>query len=514
MSEISANNKRIAKNTLMLYFRMLLMMGVTLYTSRVVLEVLGIEDYGIYNVVGGVVAMFTMISGSLSAAISRFITFELGQGDQEKLNQIFSASLVIQIIISAIIFILAETVGLWFIQNKMQIPEGRMVATQWVLHFSLATLVINLISVPYNATIIAHERMSTFAYISIVDVMGKLVMTYIIAISTIDRLITYSIAMFFIALLVRLIYVGYCRRNFKECRSISFIFDKHLFKDMFGFAGWNFIGSASGLLKTQGCNILLNLFYGAVVNAAMGISNQVTAAINQFSTNFMTALNPQITKSYATGNRKYMMTLIFYGSRLSFYMLLLLSLPILMQTDYIISIWLKEVPKHTVIFVKLSLVLSLMESISAPLITAMLATGRIRNYQIIVGGFQMLNLPVSYVFLRMGFFPEVTLLVAICLSGCCLLSRLYLLRRMIDLPARRFVQEVLINVFLVAVISVITPSFALDAFGSGFGAFVLISLITLASTATVIYFVGCTRNERSFLKRKIEFIINRKLNLV
>ena len=347
MTNTSVNNRRIAKNTLLLYFRMLLTMIVSLYTSRVVLNTLGIEDYGIYNVVGGVVAMFSVISGSLSAAITRFITFELGVGNKESLNKVFSSSVTIQIGLALIIVILAEVVGVWFLNVKMNIPDERMVAANWVFQFSLLTFAISLISVPYNACIIAHEKMSAFAYISIFEAAGKLGVAFLIAVSPIDRLIFYAILICCIAIIIRLVYGIYCKRNFEEC-SYHFIYDGYLLKRMFGFAGWNFLGAASWVLSNHGGNIVINLFCGPAVNAARGIATRVTSAVQGFSQNFMTALNPQITKSYASGDWQYMMTLIYQGARLSFYMLLLISLPVLLNTHYLLEIWLKVVPEHAV----------------------------------------------------------------------------------------------------------------------------------------------------------------------
>ena len=435
MPNTADNNKRIAKNTLLLYFRMLFMMVVSLYTSRVVLNALGVEDYGIYNVVGGIVAMFSVISGSLSAAITRFITYELGTGNQENLKKIFSSAVTIQIGLTVAIALLAELVGVWFLNVKMNIPESRMIAANWVFQLSLFTFAINLISVPYNATIIAHERMSAFAYISIIEALGKLAIAYFITVSPMDRLVFYALLMCAVALLVRLVYGYYCKSHFEEC-TYHFLWDKNLLERMFSFAGWNFIGASSAILRDQGGNIVINLFCGPAVNAARGIAFQVNTAVHGFVTNFMTALNPQITKSYASGDREYMMTLIFQGARLSFYMLLALSLPIFVNTHYILVLWLKIVPEHTVIFVQLILLFGLSESISNPLITAMLATGKIRNYQLVVGGLQLMNLPVSYFLLRMGMFPEVVIVVAIVISQCCLAARLLMLRGMIGLSVR------------------------------------------------------------------------------
>lgn len=423
------NNKRIARNTLLLYFRMLFLMIISLYTSRIVLNALGVEDFGIYNVAGGVVAMFSILSGSLSAAISRFITYELGKNNVLKLKTIFSSAITIQIGLGIVIAFFAETIGIWFLNTQMNIPIERMTAANWVLQFSIITFIINLISVPYNAVIIAHEKMSAFAYISIFEAIGKLLIAYLITISPIDKLIFYAILMCGVAIAIRLLYGYYCKRHFDECR-FHFIWNKQIFQQIFSFAGWNFIGASSAVLRDHGGNIIINLFCGPTVNAARGIAFQVNNAIQGFVSNFMTALNPQITKSYAAKNYTYMMTLIFQGARLSFYMLLLLSLPIIINTHYLLTLWLNTVPEHTVLFVRLVLIFAMSESISGPLITAMLATGNIRNYQIIVGGLQMLNLPTSYILLSLGAIPETVLIVAVLISQCCLMARLYMLKKM------------------------------------------------------------------------------------
>ena len=510
MSDASANNKRIAKNTLLLYFRMLFMMAVSLYTSRVVLNALGVEDFGIYNVVGGVVAMFSMLSGSLSAAISRFITYELGTGNKENLKNIFSSSVTIQIGLAVLIILLAEAIGVWFLNVKMNIPDARMVAANWVFQFSILTFAINLISVPYNASIIAHERMSAFAYISILEAIGKLAIAFLIVISPIDKLVFYAILMCAVALVVRFAYGIYCKKHFEEC-TYHFIFDMDLLKRMFGFAGWNFIGATSAVLRDQGGNIVINLFCGPAVNAARGIAFQVNTAVYGFVSNFMTALNPQITKSYAAGDRDYMMTLIYQGARLSFYMLLLLSLPVLVNTHYILSLWLKIVPGHAVLFVQLVLVFAMSESISNPLITAMLATGKIRNYQLVVGGLQMMNLPISYLLLRMGMFPEVVIVVAIVISQCCLAARLLMLRGMIGLSVRKYMKKVYINVLVVTVIAAILPILLSTKLEDSFLNFVLLCLVALICTGTTIYYVGCDKTEQQFVLNKLHTIKN-KLN--
>lgn len=508
MSQTSDNNKRIAKNTLLLYFRMLFMMVVSLYTSRVILNALGVEDFGIYNVVGGVVAMFTVISGSLSAAISRFITYELGKGDQSKLNKIFSASVTIQLLLSLIIVVLIESVGVWFLNAKMTIPTDRVTAANWVLQFSIITFVINLISVPYNAAIIAHERMSAFAYISILEAIGKLAIAFFIMWSPIDKLIYYAILMCTVAVIVRLTYGHYCKKHFTEC-TYHFHWDKDILKQMFGFAGWNFIGASSVVFRDQGGNIILNIFFGPTVNAARGIANQVNTAITGFVQNFMTALNPQITKSYASGDGEYMMTLIFQGARLSFYMLLLLSLPVLINTHYILVIWLKIVPEHAVLFVRLILIFAMCESISNPLITAMLATGKIRNYQIVVGGLQLLNLPLSYICLKMGFVPESILVVAIIISLACLFARLYMLRGMIGLSSILYMKNVFLNVLAVALLSTIIPYMLFYYMKETFFSFIIITLIAVLCTLVVEFYIGCNQKERFFVLNKVRNIKNK-----
>lgn len=504
-NDLSSNKKRIIRNTLLLYVRMFLLMLITLYTSRVVLSILGVEDFGIYNVVGGVVAMFSVISGSLSAAISRFITYELGKGDKDKLMRIFSSSVTIQLGLGLIILILAESIGVWFLNTKMTIPTGRIYAANWVFQLSILTFIINLISVPYNAAIIAHEKMSAFAYISILEVVAKLIIVYMLLWSPFDKLIFYAILMTSVALIIRFVYGYYCKRHFEEC-TYHFIFDKELLKKMFGFAGWNFIGATSAVLRDQGGNIVINLFCGPTVNAARGIAYQVNSAISGFVSNFMMALNPQITKSYASGEKEYMMTLIYQGARLSFYILLILSLPVIINAHYILTLWLKIVPEHTTLFVQLVLIFAMSESISNPLITAMLATGNIRNYQIVVGGLQIMNLPISYILLKNGCMPETVLIVAICISQCCLAARLYMLKGMIGLSVRKYVSKVYFNVFAVTILSAIIPCISSYYLSETFINFIMICVISVICTFMVIYFVGCNRNERQFILSKITSI--------
>ena len=496
MSNYNEHTQRIAKNTLMLYFRMFFMMLLGLFTSRIVLEALGENDYGIYNVVGGVVALFTMISGSLSTAVTRFITFELGKGPNAKMNEVYSVSMIVMSVLALVVVAVMEPAGLWFIEHKMSIEAVRIPAARVVLHFSLMAFVVNLMSVPQMALITAHEKMSAYAYIGVLD--GLLRFGTALAISRFggDRLELYSMLMTGSVIVVRMAYGKYCRRNFPESR-FRLIFEKNLLKEMFSFAGWSFFGSISGVLRDQGGNILVNVFSGPAVNAARAIAVQLNSAILSFVTNFMTAVNPQITKSYASGDHAYMFSLMRKSSRMAYYLLFVLILPVLFNTEYLLGLWLKEVPEHSVTFVRLFLVFTLSESISYPLITAMQATGRIRNYQLVVGGLQLLNLPLSYVLLRAGCSPEVTVKVAIVLSQSCLVARLFMLRGMIGLSVRDFIRRIYLNVVAVTVVAFIPALLVQPFIPAGMPGFLInVSLCAIFAISSI-FFVGCTADERS-----------------
>lgn len=505
MGSHSENTRRIAKNTLLLYIRMLFSMLVSLYTSRVVLNTLGVEDYGIYNVVGGFVSMFSLISSSLSASTSRFLTFELGRGNNDNLKRIFSTSLSIHVLLALVILILAETIGLWFLNTQMTIPDTRIYAANWVFQASLVSFILGLYSVPYNASIVSHERMKAFAYIGILDVLLRLGIVLFIAYSSwlFDRLIVYSLLLVCVSFSLQCIYWSYCIRHFEECK-LQFSFDKQYWKEMSSFAGWNFIGCTAGLLKGHGVNILLNLFVGPVLNAARGIATSVNTAVSAFAGNFMTALSPQITKSYASGDYSYMMSLVERGSRFSFYILFMLALPILLETEFILTLWLKSYPEHTVNFVRLVLLLSLSDVLSNTLITLQNATGKIRNYQIAVGGVLMLNFPLSYLFLKLGLAPESTLVVALCVSLMCLLLRLLFLRKMVGLSVKRFLNKVFLNVLVVGLLSAILPFVIKKELEEGWECFCIVVLVSIICSASVIFLVGCNGRERMFFMKRLK----------
>lgn len=503
-------SKRIAKNTLLLYLRMLVTMAVGLFTSRVILNTLGVSDFGIYNVVGGFVGMFSMISGSLSSAIGRFITFELGKGNTENLKTIFSTSVNIQIIFITIGIIIAEVFGLWFLNEKMVIPTERLYAANWVFQFSIICLAIEMLSIPYNACIIAHERMSTFAYISIYEVITKLLIAWLIIISPMDRLIFYSLLMCLVSLSIRMIYGYYCNKNFTECK-YQFTLNKQLLKEMFSFAGWNFIGQSSAILREQGGNLIINLFCGPTVNAARGIASQVNGAVSRFYSNFMMAVGPQITKSYAAKDYEYMTKLAHQSARLSFFLLFFLSLPIIVNIHYILHLWLHIVPEHTPNFVILVMIFTMCESLSNPLITIMLATGKIRNYQITVGGLQMLNLPISYILLRLGCIPETVLIVAIFLSLTCLMARLAMLKRMIKFSPSSYCKKVFLPVIKVFILASIIPIFISRSLNESFSNCIINCIMACTCSSITIYFIGCNINERKILKSKFKSLIQKLL---
>lgn len=474
---------------------MLFLMVIGLYTSRVILHSLGVEDYGIYNVVGGVVSMFTMISGALSASISRYITYELGAGDLDSLKRVFSTSVTIQTLLSLLFVIIAETVGLWFVNAKLVIDSTRMNAANWVYQFSVITFVINLLSIPYNAEIIAHEKMSVFAYISIIDGIGKFIIAWAITLTSIDKLILYGFLLMVMAILVRIIYSCYCKRRFQEC-TYHFILDKFLLKRMFGFAGWNMIGATSAVCRDHGGNIVINLFCGTAVNGARAIAVQVNSIIQSFVSNFQTALNPQIIKSYASGETEYMMKLVFQGARFSYYILFLIALPVFVNTDYILSIWLKEVPEHTSAFLKLVLLFSLTESLSGPLMTTMYATEKIRNYQIVVGFIQLINLPLAYWALYLGYPSESVFVIAIILSFVAMVARLFMLKPLVQLSISSFMIKVWLNVVLVSIAAGFIPILLSLFLESSFLSFALTSSIGLILSVITILFLGCSKEER------------------
>ena len=499
MADNSQKSKRIAKNTFVLYFRMLFLMLVTLYTSRVILDALGVNDYGIYNVVGGFVSMFALISAALTSACSRFLNFEMGKGDITRQNVVFSTAVTIQWTLAIIVFILAEVIGVWYVNNVMVIPVERLTAANWCFQFSVFNFCMKLITVPYNASIIAHEKMKAFAYVSIYQGLAILVVSFIVNYEPFDRLVYYAFLLLCVQFSVRSAYQIYCRRNFVEC-VYRRVFDKPLLMKMLSYSVWHLVGNGASVLKTHGVNIVLNLFYGPAVNAAKGLASQVDSAVNQFVGNFMMAMNPQITQSYAKGDLKYMFQLICKGSRLSFYLIFILSLPIIVNTHYILGLWLKKVPDYTVIFTQLTLLVMIFASLSKTLITAQNATGNVRNYQLVVGGINLLNLPISYVCLYLGENPEIVVIVAICVEAIAFLTRIFMLPFTIpEFNTISYLCEVGIRCLLVCVIAYPIPYVLHGMMSENFMSFVInVVVCFLVSIVTVLY-VGCNKGERELL---------------
>ena len=508
MTDTSANNKRIAKNTLLLYIRMLFLMAVSLYTSRVVLQALGVEDFGIYNVVGGIVAMFGFLNAAMASSTQRYLTFALGRGDADCLRKVFNTSIIIHALISLLVVLLAETVGLWFFYQKMVIPPDRLDAAMWVYQFSVLSSVVMIMSVPYNSAIIAHERMSAFAYISILEVLLKLLIVFLLRVVSFDRLAFYALLIFMVQLGIRFIYSLYCSRHFEETK-FCWTWDRPLFREMLSFAGWNLCGNCAAVSFTQGLNLLLNMFFGPVVNAARGIAVQVQATVQQFSSNFQTAVNPQITKSYAVQDYDYMHSLIFRSSKFTFFLLLLLSLPVMLETDLLLKVWLETVPDYTVVFLRLMLCITIVDGVAGPLMVSAAATGRVRLYQGVVGGVLLCILPMSYLVLKLGGNPASVFLVHL---GICLLAfivRLFIIRPMIRLSLRDYSSQVVVPCLLVAAISVLFPFLLRCLLNEGIVRFILIIISCVICVSFTAYRMGLSKSERRFVLDRLQIFISK-----
>ena len=504
-TQTSDNNKRIAKNTLFLYFRMLFMMAVSLYTSRIILKALGVEDFGIYNVVGGFVTMFTYITGSMSTATQRFITFALGKKDYVGLKKVFSMAISIHIGMAILLLIVGEIVGLWLLYNKMIIPDGRMNAAFWVLQCSLLSTVVMVISIPYNALIISHEKMSAFAYISILEVTLKLLLVFTLLVLPADKLICYAIFLLCVQVLLQFIYSIYSRRHFEESK-YQRVWDKQLFKDMSSFAGWSMFGCLAGAGQTQGLNILLNVFFGPAVNAARGVAVQVQNAINGFARNFQMSVNPQITKNYASGELEYMNKLIYSSSKFSVFLLFMLSLPVILEAHKILQLWLGIVPDHTVAFIRFILVISMFEALANPVICAVQATKKIRKYQIVAGSCLMLTLPVSYLFLKLGGQPEVVFATHLCVAFLTQVFRIYLVRELMFFPLFPYIRKVVCPILSVCSLSFVAALPILYMMDEGFLRLLITAVTSVLLCSIFILVCGLTAHERisifSFIKKK------------
>lgn len=485
----------------MLYFRMLLTMAVTLYTSMVVLKTLGVDDFGIYNIVGGVVVLFSFLNNAMSTATQRFLNFEMGRGAEGDVNRMFSMSMTAHLSIALIVVLLSETIGLWFLNTQLNIPADRMNAANWVYQFTILTFCIQIIRVPYNASIIAYEKMSFYAYISIIEVVLKLLIVFLLLLFGWDKLQLYAVLTCGVTFIILILYKLYCNKAFTTCR-YSFFWDKSLYKKLMSFSGWSLFGSVANVGAQQGLNILLNIFFGVAINAAMGIANQVSSAVFGFVSNFQTAFNPQIVKSYAMNDREYFMNLIFQSSKFSYYLLLLLSIPLLICTDFILQVWLTNVPEYTAPFCRLIILFLLVDAISAPLWMSVQATGDIRNYQILIGSLILLNFPLAYLVLKLGYPPESVLIVRVLINLLTYVVRIFYLRSKIDLPSGKYIREVILVVSLVTLLALPLP-LLVNHYVTDWSGLIATTAVALFSTGLCIYGVGLKKNEREVLNRLV-----------
>lgn len=505
MSDTSANNKRIAKNTLLLYVRMLLLILVQLYTVPIILKTLGIEDYGIYNVVGGIVTMFSFIGGSLASGSQRFFAFEIGRKDQSRLKNIFDTTVSIYIILAIIAFIVLEAGGYYFLNTHMKIPANRMYAANWVFQLTILAFIINLISIPYNATVIAHEKMSIFAYVSILECLLKLAVAILLQFILFDHLIVYALLICFIAILIRIIYQVYCHKNFEECRKYRFSWDSSKGKELLIYSGWNMIGSVALISRQQGLNIVINLFFGPILNAAHSIGQQINGVLNQFINNVYMATRPQITKLYANNEINEMWNLVFHSSKLAFYLLTILSIPLLLELDEILNIWLHNVPPYTSTIGRLMIISILIETLANQIIGAYQAANKIKHYQIYSSTIILLNIPLSYLFLH--FFPTrpvAPYIISILLSILYVCSIVWNARKELKMDVWRYIKQVLLNVIIVYFLALLIVRLCIMTLSPSFLRVLITCIISLSSSSLIIWIIGLDKTEKKFITRIIK----------
>lgn len=492
--------KRLTKNTLFLYIRSFVVMLVSLYTTRVILSNLGLDDYGIYNVISSFVTMFSFVSSSLSVTISRFFSIELGQDNHINIKKVYSSSLITLGIIASCLAVIVELIGVPFLNLKMNIPPERIYAANWVLQFSIITLVISVFSIAYDALIVSYEKMSAYAYISILDVALKLLIAYLIAISPGDKLIIYSFLLMLQAVIIRVVYGVYCRYKFEHCRFEPGSFDKFLIKQITTLSGWDVLGAASNIIKSSGINILFNLFLGPISNAANGISDQVRSALWKFSGGFLTALRPQIVKAYSADERKYLFNLIDRGTKFSSFLFIIMAVPIIIEINYILNLWLDEVPQYTAGFVVLVIVLTIGEGTLAYAgNAAMMATGKIRLNQMVAAVLQLLNLPIAYFVLRSGCSPFIVYVASICIANALCVVRTKILNRLVGYSIKDFYLTVYFPIYIVFALSLLIPYLLHLYLEAGILRLILVSIIGVIWSLLVIVFLGCNKIERSLI---------------
>lgn len=508
MEKIQSSNKRIAKNTLMLYIRMAFVLFVNLYVSRLVLKALGVEDYGLYSVVGSVVSFLGFFNTSMASSAQRFLSFAQGRGDQDQLNSFFNSIFSVQIILAVFVLIVFETIGILYINNYLNVEPAKIEDAHIVFQFSVASFLVNVLTVPYNASIIANERMDVFALFSIIEVFLKLAIALSLSLFENNTLIYYAAFIFGCVFFIQGLNRWFCRKHFAECKLRRNAIDRNTIKDILSYAGWNLFGTFSGVAMHQGVNMILNSFFGVVVNAARGLSFQVSASMAQLYTNFQQALNPQIVKSYAANDLKRFYSLITQGTRLAFFLLFVCALPIIYNMEGILSLWLEEVPEYTTTFCVLVIVNSLFGTVSQSLLRGAMATGRIRNYQIIVSMITLLNLPLSFIALKIYPDPYLTAYIMIALSFIAFIARLVMLHQMTGLSIPYFIQGAIIPIVTATTLSV-GLAIGLDVLlpaTIGIGRMLVRLIILLLCCCIVAIAVGMRKEERLMV---IYFVKNR-----
>lgn len=503
------NNKRIAKNTLMLYIRMLITLIISLYTSRIVLSSLGVSDYGVYNVVGGFVSMFAFLNNSLTSATQRFLTFELGKGDNESIRQTFSTCLFTHGILAIVIFLIAESFGLWFLNNKLQLPSDRINAAFWVFQFSLISAIIMILSVPYNALIVAHEKMKAFAVIATIEAILKLLVAMSLSYVNYDKLIVYAFLILVIQVAQRLMYSYYSATHFTESK-FSFRFNKDLSRQMLSFASWTIIGNGANILAMQGVNVLLNIFFGPVVNAARGVASQVQGALLGFVSSFQTALNPQIVKTYAQNQIGQHQSLVLGGSKYSMILMMFISLPFLFKTETILSLWLTEVPLHASNFLRLAFFISIFDASVNSSAISIGATGKVRANQLTTGMILLLIVPISYILLAKIKIPEIAYIVHLSVVFIAQIVRLQFVKRYINLQTSLFLKKVYLKCFVTFSVMLLLPFSINEFFENDLFSTITFFCVTYMYGIFVIYVIGLNKEERQFVlaffkKRNVKY---------
>lgn len=499
----SADNKRIAKNTLFLYVRMFLTIIVNLYAVRVIWQVLGIEDYGIYNVVGGIVTMFAFLNNAMVASSQRFISYELGTGNQEQLKKVFCISVTVHIILAIVILILAETVGIWFLNAKLNIPTDRMIAANWVYQCSIVAFIINIVSVPYNACIVAHEHMKAYGYFGILEVVLKLLIVLLLLLIPFDKLVTYAILIVCVSAIMRLLYSLYCRKNFSECK-YRYTSDHHLMRDMFSFAGWSFVGNLGFSVRDQGLNIVVNLFFNVAVNAAKGVATQIGGVVSGFASNFQMALNPQITKRFAAGDTQSMIQLVFSGCKYSVMLMLFIVIPLYFASQQVLSLWLGEIAPYTVGFMRLILIMALIDSMVGPVTAALQATGHIKWFQIVVSIIMLSNIPIAWLWLKLDVNPYIVLYVSISTSIIALCARLILLHNQIKFSYSSYLLSIVVRIIPIIAISSAISWWLYENISHNLIGLVLYAVLSTIIIATLSFALGLEGGERQLIVQTIK----------